>query len=135
MLLDSGTSLHDTLISFFQIILSLLLPPAILLLEFKSKAEMCHVPQSHEAMLFGLDSVKSVPAYEGTDHTVKCESRTFPAHFQTGTRIPMALVSFFSYLVVHSLLPSLLSSHRAVRMQSEASLPVTNVKCQKLYQL
>ncbi|XP_071338532.1 transient receptor potential cation channel subfamily M member 6 isoform X2 [Trachinotus anak] len=55
--------------SFLKIILSLLLPPAILLLEFKSKAEMCHVPQSHEAMLFGLDSVKSVPAHEGTDHT------------------------------------------------------------------
>uniref|UniRef100_A0A3Q4HM51 non-specific serine/threonine protein kinase n=1 Tax=Neolamprologus brichardi TaxID=32507 RepID=A0A3Q4HM51_NEOBR len=42
--------------SFLKIILSLLLPPAILLLEFKSKAEMCHVPQTHEAMLFGLDS-------------------------------------------------------------------------------
>uniref|UniRef100_A0A3B4GLA4 non-specific serine/threonine protein kinase n=1 Tax=Pundamilia nyererei TaxID=303518 RepID=A0A3B4GLA4_9CICH len=34
--------------SFLKIILSLLLPPAILLLEFKSKAEMCHVPQTHE---------------------------------------------------------------------------------------
>uniref|UniRef100_A0A3B4XSD8 non-specific serine/threonine protein kinase n=1 Tax=Seriola lalandi dorsalis TaxID=1841481 RepID=A0A3B4XSD8_SERLL len=44
--------------SCLKIILSLLLPPAILLLEFKSKAEMCHVPQSHEAILFGLDSVK-----------------------------------------------------------------------------
>uniref|UniRef100_A0A3B4VHT4 non-specific serine/threonine protein kinase n=1 Tax=Seriola dumerili TaxID=41447 RepID=A0A3B4VHT4_SERDU len=44
--------------SCLKIILSLLLPPAILLLEFKSKAEMCHVPQSHEAVLFGLDSVK-----------------------------------------------------------------------------
>ncbi|XP_022611056.1 transient receptor potential cation channel subfamily M member 6-like [Seriola dumerili] len=53
--------------SCLKIILSLLLPPAILLLEFKSKAEMCHVPQSHEAVLFGLDSVK--PAHEGTDHT------------------------------------------------------------------
>uniref|UniRef100_A0A8C7YRB9 non-specific serine/threonine protein kinase n=1 Tax=Oryzias sinensis TaxID=183150 RepID=A0A8C7YRB9_9TELE len=48
--------------SFMKIILSLLLPPAILLLEFKSEAEMCHVPQTHEAMLFGLDSVKSTPA-------------------------------------------------------------------------
>ncbi|XP_040898692.1 transient receptor potential cation channel subfamily M member 6 isoform X4 [Toxotes jaculatrix] len=55
--------------SFLKIILSLLLTPAILLLEFKSKAEMCHVPQSHEAMLFGLDSVKSAPAHEGTNHT------------------------------------------------------------------
>ncbi|XP_078026969.1 transient receptor potential cation channel subfamily M member 6 isoform X4 [Epinephelus lanceolatus] len=54
--------------SFVKIILSLLLPPAILLLEFKSKAEMCHVPQSHEAALFGLESVKSAPVHEGTDH-------------------------------------------------------------------
>uniref|UniRef100_A0A3B3XEK7 non-specific serine/threonine protein kinase n=1 Tax=Poecilia mexicana TaxID=48701 RepID=A0A3B3XEK7_9TELE len=52
--------------SFMKIILSLLLPPAILLLEFKSKAEMCHVPQSHEAMLFGLESVKSLPIPEGS---------------------------------------------------------------------
>ncbi|XP_054906514.1 transient receptor potential cation channel subfamily M member 6 isoform X4 [Poeciliopsis prolifica] len=52
--------------SFMKIILSLLLPPAILLLEFKSKAEMCHVPQSHEAMLFGLESVKSLPVPEGS---------------------------------------------------------------------
>uniref|UniRef100_A0A669BEC2 non-specific serine/threonine protein kinase n=1 Tax=Oreochromis niloticus TaxID=8128 RepID=A0A669BEC2_ORENI len=55
--------------SFLKIILSLLLPPAILLLEFKSKAEMCHVPQTHEAMLFGLDSVKSAPGTKGSDHT------------------------------------------------------------------
>ncbi|XP_041642551.1 transient receptor potential cation channel subfamily M member 6 isoform X2 [Cheilinus undulatus] len=55
--------------SCLKIILSLLLPPTILLLEFKSKAEMCHVPQSQEAMLFGLDSMKSEPADEGNDHT------------------------------------------------------------------
>ncbi|XP_061586818.1 transient receptor potential cation channel subfamily M member 6 isoform X2 [Cololabis saira] len=55
--------------SFMKIILSLLLPPAILLLEFKSKAEMCHVPQTNEAILFGLDSVKAAPATEGSDHT------------------------------------------------------------------
>ncbi|XP_026042278.1 transient receptor potential cation channel subfamily M member 6 isoform X2 [Astatotilapia calliptera] len=54
--------------SFLKIILSLLLPPAILLLEFKSKAEMCHVPQTHEAMLFGLDSVKPAPGTKGSDH-------------------------------------------------------------------
>uniref|UniRef100_A0A3Q2CCJ8 Uncharacterized protein n=1 Tax=Cyprinodon variegatus TaxID=28743 RepID=A0A3Q2CCJ8_CYPVA len=47
--------------SFLKIILSLLLPPAILLLEFKSKAEMCHVPQSHETPLFGIEPVKSLP--------------------------------------------------------------------------
>ncbi|XP_028268996.1 transient receptor potential cation channel subfamily M member 6 isoform X1 [Parambassis ranga] len=54
--------------SFLKIILSLLLPPAIFLLEFKSKAEMCHIPQTHEAMLFGIDSGKSAAAVEGTNH-------------------------------------------------------------------
>ncbi|XP_071780163.2 transient receptor potential cation channel subfamily M member 6 [Centroberyx gerrardi] len=55
--------------SFLKIILSLLLPPAILLLEFKSQAEMCHVPQSHEALLFGRDSGKPAAAHEETGHT------------------------------------------------------------------
>ncbi|KAM8866020.1 transient receptor potential cation channel subfamily M member 6 isoform 2-T6 [Synchiropus picturatus] len=54
--------------SFPKIILSLLLPPASLLLEFKSKAEMSHVPQSHEALLFGSDLPKSPAVNEETDH-------------------------------------------------------------------
>ncbi|XP_010788394.1 transient receptor potential cation channel subfamily M member 6-like [Notothenia coriiceps] len=64
-----------------KIILSLLLPPAILLLEFKSKAEMCHVPQSQEAMPFGLESVKSAPAHEGADVTdAQDAERGLPFH-------------------------------------------------------
>ncbi|XP_055368101.1 transient receptor potential cation channel subfamily M member 6 isoform X2 [Betta splendens] len=54
--------------SFLKITLSLLLPPAIFLLEFKSKAEMCHLPQSHEAMLFGRDSTNSGTAHEKSDY-------------------------------------------------------------------
>ncbi|XP_067839182.1 transient receptor potential cation channel subfamily M member 6 isoform X2 [Heptranchias perlo] len=34
--------------SWFKVILSILLPPSILMLEFKSKAEMSHIPQSQE---------------------------------------------------------------------------------------
>ncbi|XP_071437786.1 transient receptor potential cation channel subfamily M member 6 isoform X2 [Pithys albifrons albifrons] len=34
--------------SWFKVIMSILLPPIILLLEFKSKAEMSHVPQSQD---------------------------------------------------------------------------------------
>ncbi|XP_039946930.1 transient receptor potential cation channel subfamily M member 6 [Hirundo rustica] len=34
--------------SWFKVIMSILLPPTILMLEFKSKAEMSHVPQSQE---------------------------------------------------------------------------------------
>lgn len=70
-----------SVVSSLQITLSLLLPPAIFLLEFKTKAEMCHVPQSYEAMLFGRDSVKSVPDHEKTDYTVKCQLYTCLAQF------------------------------------------------------
>ncbi|KAM4616830.1 transient receptor potential cation channel subfamily M member 6 [Polymixia lowei] len=54
--------------SFWKIILSLLLPPAIVFLEFKSQAEMCHVPQSHEAPLFRRDSGKPTATCEETEH-------------------------------------------------------------------
>lgn len=33
----------------FKVILSILVPPAILLLEYKTKAEMSHIPQSQDA--------------------------------------------------------------------------------------
>lgn len=33
---------------YLQVILSILVPPAILLLEYKSKAEMAHIPQSQD---------------------------------------------------------------------------------------
>lgn len=36
--------------------MSILLPVGIQLLEFKSKAEMSHVPQSQEALQFGRDT-------------------------------------------------------------------------------
>ncbi|XP_029442443.1 transient receptor potential cation channel subfamily M member 7-like [Rhinatrema bivittatum] len=35
--------------SWFKVILSILIPPAILMLEYKSKAEMSHIPQSQDA--------------------------------------------------------------------------------------
>uniref|UniRef100_A0A8V5HAH8 Uncharacterized protein n=1 Tax=Melopsittacus undulatus TaxID=13146 RepID=A0A8V5HAH8_MELUD len=35
--------------SWYKVILSILLPPAILLLEYKTKAEMSHIPQSQDA--------------------------------------------------------------------------------------
>lgn len=36
-------------------ILSILLPPAILLLEYKTKAEMSHIPQSQDAHQMAMD--------------------------------------------------------------------------------
>lgn len=37
-----------SLVFLFQVIVSILLPPTILMLEFKTKAEMSHVPQSQD---------------------------------------------------------------------------------------
>ncbi|KAF4074612.1 hypothetical protein AMELA_G00241320 [Ameiurus melas] len=42
--------------SWLKILVSILLPVGIQLLEFKSKAEMSHVPQSQEALQFGRDT-------------------------------------------------------------------------------
>lgn len=54
-----------------QIILGLVLPPAILLLDFKSEAEMRHVPQSQEAMLFTLDPARPGPPPEQAEQRVR----------------------------------------------------------------
>ncbi|XP_031426109.1 transient receptor potential cation channel subfamily M member 6 isoform X2 [Clupea harengus] len=43
-------------IYWFKIVLGILVPVSIQLLDFKSQAEMSHVPQSQEALQFGLDS-------------------------------------------------------------------------------
>lgn len=69
---------------------------------------MCHVPQSHEAMLFGLDSVKSLPAHEGTDHTVKSQQYTYPALFLNYSHNSLSIVLFLSHLY-SAPCPSLLS--------------------------
>ncbi|CAB1321634.1 unnamed protein product, partial [Coregonus sp. 'balchen'] len=55
--------------SWFKIILSILMPPAILLLEFKSQADMSHVPQSQEALQFVWDTGRP-EADQEEGHTV-----------------------------------------------------------------
>ncbi|XP_032807275.1 transient receptor potential cation channel subfamily M member 7-like isoform X2 [Petromyzon marinus] len=41
--------------SWFKVILSILMPPSILMLEYKSKAEMSHIPQSEELHQMGQE--------------------------------------------------------------------------------
>ncbi|KAJ8393101.1 hypothetical protein AAFF_G00067840 [Aldrovandia affinis] len=41
--------------SWYKVILSILVPPAILLLEYKSKAEMSHIPQSQDAHQMSME--------------------------------------------------------------------------------
>lgn len=68
-------------------ILSILVPPAILLLEYKSKAEMAHIPQSHD------------------DHQMTMEDGE--NNFQNGADdIQMVAALFFFFVVLNWLLVS-----------------------------
>ncbi|XP_053265125.1 transient receptor potential cation channel subfamily M member 6 isoform X2 [Podarcis raffonei] len=82
--------------SWFKVILSILLPPTILMLEFKSKAEMSHVPQSQEFHQFtwyhgdpNTSSVKdniSLSHYDLEKGVEKQEeSQNFPGNNEQGS--------------------------------------------------
>uniref|UniRef100_A0A8C7YRL9 non-specific serine/threonine protein kinase n=1 Tax=Oryzias sinensis TaxID=183150 RepID=A0A8C7YRL9_9TELE len=112
--------------SFMKIILSLLLPPAILLLEFKSEAEMCHVPQTHEAMLFGLDSVKSTPAPQATADLVKSVSNVTVQWLPWITRIydfyTAPVVKFWFHTMSYLCFLMLFSFVVLVKMENRPSI-------------
>uniref|UniRef100_A0A8C1W1J5 non-specific serine/threonine protein kinase n=1 Tax=Cyprinus carpio TaxID=7962 RepID=A0A8C1W1J5_CYPCA len=58
--------------SWFKIIASILMPVAIQMLEFKSQAEMSHVPQPQEALQFGWDPGNpGASEQEGATNTVR----------------------------------------------------------------
>ncbi|XP_061465295.1 transient receptor potential cation channel subfamily M member 6 [Rhineura floridana] len=82
--------------SWFKVILSILLPPTILMLEFKNKAEMSHVPQSQEFHQFtwyygdpGTSSVKdniSLNNYDLEKGVEKPDERqNFPINNEQGS--------------------------------------------------
>ncbi|XP_051749602.1 transient receptor potential cation channel subfamily M member 6 isoform X2 [Ctenopharyngodon idella] len=58
--------------SWFKIIASILMPVAIQMLEFKSQAEMSHVPQPQEALQFGWDpGSPGASEQEGTANAIQ----------------------------------------------------------------
>uniref|UniRef100_A0A8C1W002 non-specific serine/threonine protein kinase n=1 Tax=Cyprinus carpio TaxID=7962 RepID=A0A8C1W002_CYPCA len=58
--------------SWFKIIASILMPVAIQMLEFKSQAEMSHVPQPQEALQFGWDPGNpGASEQEGATNTIQ----------------------------------------------------------------
>uniref|UniRef100_A0A8C7I0N0 non-specific serine/threonine protein kinase n=1 Tax=Oncorhynchus kisutch TaxID=8019 RepID=A0A8C7I0N0_ONCKI len=79
--------------SWFKIILSILMPPAILLLDFKSQADMSHVPQSQEALQFIWDTGRPEAAQE-EGHTVTKVSLCL------GDVLP--LMSYLAFLMLFS---------------------------------
>uniref|UniRef100_A0A672R514 non-specific serine/threonine protein kinase n=1 Tax=Sinocyclocheilus grahami TaxID=75366 RepID=A0A672R514_SINGR len=69
--------------SWFKIIASILMPVAIQMLEFKSQAEMSHVPQPQEALQFGWDPGNPGSSeQEGTTNAVRNVDR----HYTLGSR-------------------------------------------------
>ncbi|KAL7988739.1 hypothetical protein Chor_007658 [Crotalus horridus] len=71
--------------SWFKVILSILLPPTILMLDFKSKAEMSHVPQSQESHQFtwyhgdpNTTNGKDNLSLNNYDFEKEVEKQTFP---------------------------------------------------------
>uniref|UniRef100_A0A670JBW9 non-specific serine/threonine protein kinase n=1 Tax=Podarcis muralis TaxID=64176 RepID=A0A670JBW9_PODMU len=64
--------------SWFKVILSILLPPTILMLEFKSKAEMSHVPQSQEFHQFTW-------YYGDPNASSQEENQNFPGNNEQGS--------------------------------------------------
>ncbi|KAK1806892.1 hypothetical protein P4O66_005375, partial [Electrophorus voltai] len=63
--------------SWVKIIVSILLPMAIQLLEFKSKAEMSHIPQTHEALQFGVEAASSgAPPTETAVQAEQCDAES-----------------------------------------------------------
>ncbi|XP_063782068.1 transient receptor potential cation channel subfamily M member 7 [Pseudophryne corroboree] len=98
--------------SWYKVILSILIPPAILMLEYKTKAEMAHIPQSQDAHQMTMDDsetnfqnlpeniamnvFKEVQVFDGTE--VKSEIET-----QTKTRklpITQKLYAFYHAPIV-----------------------------------
>uniref|UniRef100_A0A8C7VWJ3 non-specific serine/threonine protein kinase n=1 Tax=Oncorhynchus mykiss TaxID=8022 RepID=A0A8C7VWJ3_ONCMY len=78
--------------SWFKIILSILMPPAILLLEFKSQAEMSHVPQSQEALQFGWDTGRPEDGQDAEKGSAWWESCSAP---EADTITPVTTQCFF----------------------------------------
>ena len=62
-----------------QVILSILVPPAILLLEYKSKAEMSHIPQSQDAHQMTMED--SEHNFQHTSDDIQMV-RTHPKRFR-----------------------------------------------------
>uniref|UniRef100_A0A8C4MA88 non-specific serine/threonine protein kinase n=1 Tax=Equus asinus asinus TaxID=83772 RepID=A0A8C4MA88_EQUAS len=66
--------------SWYKVILSILVPPAILMLEYKTKAEMSHIPQSQDAHQMTMeDKIKILDSNEGKNEVeIQIKSKKLP---------------------------------------------------------
>ncbi|KAM9137635.1 transient receptor potential cation channel subfamily M member 6 isoform 3-T3 [Pangshura tecta] len=64
--------------SWFKVILSILLPPTILMLEFKSKAEMSHVPQLQDFHQFTWHHSDQSPSTIKDELSLDCDAEKGP---------------------------------------------------------
>uniref|UniRef100_A0A8C7RJK3 non-specific serine/threonine protein kinase n=1 Tax=Oncorhynchus mykiss TaxID=8022 RepID=A0A8C7RJK3_ONCMY len=88
--------------SWFKIILSILMPPAILLLEFKSQAEMSHVPQSQEALQFGWDTGRPEAAQEGGHTCFFWTTRLYDFYTAPVVKFWFHTMSYLAFLMLFS---------------------------------
>uniref|UniRef100_A0A667Z7L6 non-specific serine/threonine protein kinase n=1 Tax=Myripristis murdjan TaxID=586833 RepID=A0A667Z7L6_9TELE len=93
--------------SWYKVILSILVPPAILLLEYKSKAEMAHIPQSQD------DHQMTMEDSEHNFQNIHVRSRKLPltrkiyafyhapiVKFWSNTLFYLGFLMFYSYVVL-----------------------------------
>uniref|UniRef100_A0A667ZWP6 non-specific serine/threonine protein kinase n=1 Tax=Myripristis murdjan TaxID=586833 RepID=A0A667ZWP6_9TELE len=114
--------------SWYKVILSILVPPAILLLEYKSKAEMAHIPQSQDDHQMTMedsehnfqnvaDDIQMARAHDHvemkTDTEIHVRSRKLPltrkiyafyhapiVKFWSNTLFYLGFLMFYSYVVL-----------------------------------
>ncbi|KAJ8380728.1 hypothetical protein SKAU_G00015060 [Synaphobranchus kaupii] len=87
--------------SWFKIILSILVPPAIFLLEFKSEAEMSHVPQSQETLQFGWETGGGPGSEEAARvGTILCDAENGHKDSERGILWSRKVYEFYSAPVV-----------------------------------
>uniref|UniRef100_A0A8C2D9P6 Transient receptor potential cation channel, subfamily M, member 6 n=1 Tax=Cyprinus carpio TaxID=7962 RepID=A0A8C2D9P6_CYPCA len=83
--------------SWFKIIASILMPVAIQMLEFKSQAEMSHVPQPQEALQFGWDpGSPGASEQEGAANTVRNLDRHYTHSNKHSLKFTKKLKVWFS---------------------------------------
>uniref|UniRef100_A0A8C5KNX4 non-specific serine/threonine protein kinase n=1 Tax=Jaculus jaculus TaxID=51337 RepID=A0A8C5KNX4_JACJA len=128
--------------SWLKIILSILLPPAILTLEFKSKAEMSHVPQSQDFQFtwnYGDQSINSdkesacvkdcdlergpdEKLYESQHHDLKCGPQSLPWTRRVYEFYSAPIVKFWFYTMAYLAFLMLFTYTVLVEMQPQPSV-------------
>uniref|UniRef100_A0A670JCV2 non-specific serine/threonine protein kinase n=1 Tax=Podarcis muralis TaxID=64176 RepID=A0A670JCV2_PODMU len=113
--------------SWFKVILSILLPPTILMLEFKSKAEMSHVPQSQEfhqfTWYYGDPNASSVKDNVSLNFPGNNEQGSLPATRKVYEFYNAPIVKFWFHTMAYLAFLMLFTYTVLVEMEPTPSVP------------